>query len=235
MVSVYGAHLQVQAAEDTYDRSARAAPPVTPSGARPLFRPEIVTLLDAKRQFRDQATARRAAAHRTGADAGRRLCDKFVEAFAAELERTPAPPISGYWPMGDELDILPLLTRLSEDGRVCALPVVVARGEPLIFRRWRPGETLVAAGFGTHEPEPEAPEIAPDIVLTPLLAFDDAGRRLGYGGGYYDRTLRSLRRTRRIVAVGIGFDAQRVARVPAGGGDETLDWIVTEERAIRVE
>jgi 5-formyltetrahydrofolate cyclo-ligase len=137
--------------------------------------------------------------------------------------------------MGDELDIRPLLTRLSDDGRVCALPVVVARGEPLVFRRWRPGETLVAAGFGTHEPEPEAPEIAPGIVITPLLAYDDSGRRLGYGGGYYDRTLRSLRRTRRIVAVGVGFDAQRVARVPAGDGDETLDWIVTEERAIRVK
>ncbi len=136
-------------------------------------------------------------------------------------------------PMGDEFDVRPLLTRLSERGHVCALPVVTARGEALVFRRWHKGDRLAQAGFGTHEPGAHAAEIVPDIVLAPLLAFDDEGRRLGYGGGYYDRTLRALRAAGRVLAVGVCYQAQRVDEVPSGDGDENLDWIVTEERAIR--
>ena len=192
-----------------------------------------MSLIDAKRKLRDQAKARRGAAHRDGVAAARRHSALFVETFAAELARTPVPAISGYWPMGDELDVRPLLIRLSERGHVCALPVVVGRGRALVFRRWRPGDRLVEGGFGTREPEGGAAETVPDIVLAPLLAFDDAGRRLGYGGGYYDRTLRALRAAGRVLAVGVGYQAQRVDEVPSGDGDETLDWIVTEERAIR--
>lgn len=135
--------------------------------------------------------------------------------------------------MNDEFDIRPLLTRLSERGHVCALPVVVARGAALSFRRWQPGDCLVEARLGTHEPGTQAAETVPDIVLAPLLAFDDTGRRLGYGGGFYDRTLRELRAAHRVIAVGVGYQAQRVDQVPSGDNDEKLDWIVTEERAIR--
>ena len=91
---------------------------------------------------------------------------------------------------------------------------------------------MIEAGFGTHEPGTEAAKAVPDIVLAPLLAFDDAGRRLGYGGGFYDRTLRALRATRQVIAVGVGYQAQRVDEVPSVDGDEKLDWIVTEEQAI---
>ena len=135
--------------------------------------------------------------------------------------------------MGDEFDIRPLMTRLSEGGHLCALPAVVAPGAALIFRRWQPGDRLAEAGFGTREPGAHAIEVVPDMVLAPLLAFDDAGRRLGYGGGYYDRTLGALRAAGRVIAVGVGYQAQRIEEVPSGDGDETLDWIVTEERAIR--
>ena len=176
--------------------------------------------------------ARRTAARRDAA-APRRQCTLFVETFEAELARMPAPAVSGYWPMRDEFDVRPLMTRLAERGHVCALPVVVARGEALAFRRWRPGDALVAAGFGTREPGAEAAATVPDIVLAPLLAFDEAGRRLGYGGGYYDRTLAALRAAGRVLAVGVGYQAQRVDEVPFGDGDERLDWIVTEEQAIR--
>jgi 5-formyltetrahydrofolate cyclo-ligase len=92
---------------------------------------------------------------------------------------------------------------------------------------------LVEAGFGTREPSTEADDVVPDLVLAPLLAFDDTGGRLGYGGGFYDRTLRELRSAGEVIAVGVGYQAQRVAEVPSGDDDETLDWIVTEERAIR--
>ncbi len=206
------------------------------AGHRPSVRPQTVSLIEDKRRLRDQARVLRAAWARDVVDAAaaaRRQCTLFVETLAAELARSPAPTISGYWPMADEFDVRPLMTRLFERGHVLALPVVVARGEALVFRRWQPGDRLVEAGFGTREPGEKAAEAVPDLVLAPLLAFDDAGRRLGYGGGYYDRTLRALRSAGRVVAVGVGYQAQRVDEVPSGDGDEKLDWIVTEERAIR--
>ncbi len=204
-----------------------------PGDIGPSVRLEIVSLIEAKRLLRHQAMARRAAAGTDAAAAARRQCTLFAQTFEAELARMPAPAVSGYWPMRDEFDVRPLMTRLAERGHVCALPVVVARGEALVFRRWRPGDALVEAGFGTREPGAEAAATVPDIVLAPLLAFDEAGRRLGYGGGYYDRTLRALRVAGRVLAVGVGYQAQRVDEVPSGDGDETLDWIVTEEQAIR--
>ncbi len=94
---------------------------------------------------------------------------------------------------------------------------------------------MAEAGFGCREPGANAALVAPDIVIAPLLAFDGTGARLGYGGGYYDRTLRALRAAGRIIAVGVGYQAQCVDRVPSGDGDEKLDWIVTEERAIKCE
>ncbi len=191
-----------------------------------------MSFIEAKQKLRDQARARRAALDQDASAAARRQCALFVETFEAELGRSPAPAVSGFWPMGDEFDVRPLMIRLSERGHVCALPVVVERGGALVFRRWRPGDRLIEAGFGTHEPGTEAAKAVPDIVLAPLLAFDDAGRRLGYGGGFYDRTLRALRATRQVIAVGVGYQAQRVDEVPSVDGDEKLDWFVTEEQAI---
>jgi len=177
--------------------------------------------------------ARRAALHIDAGAAAQQQRALFVETFETELARSPAPAVSGYWPMGDEFDVRPLMTRLCERGHVSALPVVVARGEALKFRRWQPGDRLTQAGFGTHEPGADAAVVVPDIVLAPLLAFDTAGGRLGYGGGFYDRTLEALRAAGRIIAVGVGYQAQWVAEIPSGDNDQKLDWIVTEERAIR--
>ena len=198
-----------------------------------MARPDTVSLAEAKRLLRDQAKARRAALRVDAETAAQRQGALFFRAFADILERSPAPRISGYWPMGDEFDARPLLTRLCERGHVCALPVVLNRGEALVFRHWQPGNQLIEAGFGTQEPGAEADEVVPDLVLAPLLAFDDTGGRLGYGGGFYDRTLRTLRSAGQVIAVGVAYHAQGVAQVPTGDGDETLDWIVTEERAIR--
>jgi 5-formyltetrahydrofolate cyclo-ligase len=102
-----------------------------------------------------------------------------------------------------------------------------------VFRAWRPGDALVAAGFGTQEPAADRPEVRPDIVLAPLLACDERGWRLGYGGGYYDRTLRRLRGDGAVLAVGVGYDEQVVAAVPHEDFDEPLDWIATDARLIR--
>ncbi|MGH6947314.1 MAG: 5-formyltetrahydrofolate cyclo-ligase [Kiloniellales bacterium] len=187
-----------------------------------------MTLIDEKAQARDAAKARRAAAARP--DAGERLAARLLEAVPLEAGAV----VSGFWPMGDELDICPALEQLAAAGHPLALPVVVKRGEPLIFRRWRPGEALVPASFGTSVPAPEAEVLEPSVLLVPLLAFDRDGYRLGYGGGFYDRTLTKLRAARPTTAVGVAYAGQEVPAVPRGPHDARLDWIVTEREAIVV-
>lgn len=178
-----------------------------------------------KTAFRAAAVARRAqAAARAAADAGQRLADRFV----AAIPITVIGVVSGYVAIGDEIDPAPLLRRLAAAGRPLCLPVTPRRGQPLSFRLWRPGDPLVLRPMGLLEPGPEAPAAEPDLLLVPLLAFDAAGRRMGYGGGFYDRTLAGLRAQKPVRAVGIAFEAQMVERVPAGPTDALLDAVVTE-------
>ena len=190
MVSVYGAHLHVQAAENTLGRTTVAAPPTNTGVGTDANDPPVTAaptaILAAKRRLRARALGRRdaAASGAEGADAAAgSVRDRFFDAFAAELGRTPPPAVSGYWPMQGELDVLPLLSGLCGRGIACALPAVIERGAALAFRAWRPGDGLVAGVFGTREPAPEAAPVIPGIVIAPLLAFDEAGNRLGYGGG----------------------------------------------------
>ena len=109
--------------------------------------------------------------------------------------------------------------------------MVVGRGEPLLFRAWRPGDPLEAGVFGTLQPSARREVVEPEALLVPLLACDGEGCRLGYGGGFYDRTLALLRARRSVTAVGVGFDAQLVPEVPHGPGDQRLDWLLTDRRA----
>ena len=183
--------------------------------------------------MRESASAARRAASGDGERAARLLCGRFFSAFEDELDSNPRAVVSGYWPMRDELDDRMLLRQLSERGFRCALPIVVERGQPLVFRHWAPGDALVAAPFGTRAPSDDAEELTPGIVLAPLLAVDARGCRLGYGAGYYDRTLRHLRERGPILAIGIGFDAQLLDAVPCDDGDERLDWVVTDKRTLR--
>ncbi len=188
-----------------------------------------------KGRLRAEARERRRAALRTvGADAAERLRDNFAAVRQGQGFPTAGAVISGYWPMDEEMDVRPLLQDLHAAGFVCALPAVVGRHEPLIFRRWRPGASLEDGTFGTRHPGADAPEVRPDVVLAPLLAYDSRGNRMGWGGGYYDRTLRALRRDGPLLAVGVAFAAQQVDAVPHTEDDQPLDWIVTEEQAMRV-
>lgn len=137
--------------------------------------------------------------------------------------------VGGYWAMGNELDLSPTLTALAARGQRCALPSVVGRDAPLEFREWMPGDRLVRAGFGTSEPEPDRPVLRPAILLVPLLAFDTRGCRLGYGGGFYDRTLAALRDAAgRVFAIGVAFAAQEMEEVPVECFDQPLDAVATE-------
>jgi 5-formyltetrahydrofolate cyclo-ligase len=140
--------------------------------------------------------------------------------------------VSGYWPMGSEMDPRPLMEALRERGHRLCLPAVEARAVPLSFRAWAPGEALDEAVFGTQEPAAGAAVVTPDVLLVPLLAFDATGHRLGYGGGYYDRTLAGLA-DRQPTAIGIAFAFQEMAAVPRDEHDWALDWIATEEKVMR--
>ncbi|MFM2151396.1 MAG: hypothetical protein RLZZ187_3702 [Pseudomonadota bacterium] len=151
------------------------------------------------------------------------------------LDHMPPPPgavVAGFWPIGQEIDIRPLLHALHDRGHPIALPVTPPRGNPLAFRRWRPGEELARGPMGTRQPGEGAEALTPAVLLVPLLAFDRRGHRLGYGGGYYDRTLAALPGA---MAIGVAHAAQELDEVPAGPEDARLDAIATEAGLIRVE
>ena len=140
------------------------------------------------------------------------------------------PPlvVSGFHPFKSEIDVLPLLARLASEGWMTALPIVRAERQPLIFRQWAPGEPTVSGVWGIPMPAEEAPEVEPDVLLVPLLGFDRWGYRLGYGGGFYDRTLAHLRQKKQVTAIGIGYAGQQMNLVPRGGMDQRLDHVLTE-------
>jgi 5-formyltetrahydrofolate cyclo-ligase len=135
--------------------------------------------------------------------------------------------VSAFAPMADELRIWPLLRRLSGDGVRLALPVMQGKGNPLLFRAWTPGDAMDSGVWGIAEPKADKPALDPDILLMPLLAFDRQGWRLGYGGGFYDRTLQGLRARKAVVAVGLGYDEQEIDAVPRLDYDQRLDWVLT--------
>jgi 5-formyltetrahydrofolate cyclo-ligase len=135
-------------------------------------------------------------------------------------------------PLKSEINPLPLMRKLSEAGADLALPVVAGRGKPLIMRSWRWGAPLAAGVWGIREPPPAAPQVEPDVLLVPLLAFDRSGHRIGYGAGYYDLTIAQLRGKKPITAVGLAFAAQEIAHVPRTSFDAPLDLVVTERGTI---
>jgi 5-formyltetrahydrofolate cyclo-ligase len=144
----------------------------------------------------------------------------------------PGAIVSGFMPLKSEINPLPLMQKLVEAGAKLALPAIAGRGKPLIMRLWEFGAPLDRGQWGIREPKPEAPEVAPDIMLVPLLAFDRHGHRIGYGAGYYDMTINRIRALKPVTAIGIAFAAQEVAEVPATPRDERLDLVLTEREAI---
>jgi 5-formyltetrahydrofolate cyclo-ligase len=140
--------------------------------------------------------------------------------------------VSAFHSFGTEISTSELFDRLVAEDWVTALPVVVAKNTPLVFRQWKPGDALVLGRWDIQIPPEAAPEVLPDVLLVPLLAFDREGFRLGYGGGFYDRTLVKLRAFKTVVAIGVGYLAQLVDAVPRADYDQRLDFIMTEEETI---
>ncbi len=155
----------------------------------------------------------------------------LVETWRYEQPVEPPAIVAGFWPMTEELDIRPLMIELINQGCQLALPVVAAKKQPLVFRAWRPGDPLEAGAFGTLQPTARRAVVEPEVLIVPLLAVDEEGWRLGYGGGFYDRTIEVLRARKRVVAVGVGFNEQIVPEVPHDLNDQRLDWLLTDKRA----
>jgi 5-formyltetrahydrofolate cyclo-ligase len=183
---------------------------------------------DLKAELRRDAIARRDAlpAH------VRKAAAEAIAARAFPLAIAPGTIVSGFMPLKSEINPLPLLRKLAEAGAQLALPVVAGRGKPLVMRAWRWGEPLAAGVWGIREPKPDAPEVEPDILLVPLVAFDRAGHRIGYGAGYYDLTITRLRARKPVTAAGIAFAVQEIPAVPATPRDARLDLVLTEREVI---
>ena len=186
---------------------------------------------DLKKALREQALAARATLARASTDAPRRMAENFL----AHVPLGHGAIVSAYAAIGDEANPAPLMDALRRRGHKIALPRVAGKGKPLAFHLCEAGAKLVPGPFGLSQPASDWPRADPDVLAVPLLAFDRDGNRLGYGAGFYDRTLNDLRARHKILAVGYAFSGQEVEHVPHHEGDERLDWIVTERYARQFE
>jgi 5-formyltetrahydrofolate cyclo-ligase len=181
-----------------------------------------------KSELRTAALARRSAL----SEADRAAASDALARLAFPLPIRPDTVVAGYAPIRSEIDPVPLMRALAEQGARQALPAIVARDAPLVFCAWTPEQMLQPGAYGILAPAPGAPHLIPDILLVPLAAFDRAGHRIGYGAGYYDRSLTQLRAVQPVTAIGLAFDTQEIAAIPAGPHDVALDFVLTETRVI---
>ena len=179
-----------------------------------------------KAELRTAALAKRDAL----SDKQRAAAAKAVAKRGLPFEIAAGSIVSGYSPIRSEIDPVPLMRALAEQGVRLALPAVMARGKSLAFRAWSPNDRLMLGPLGILEPSPAAAEVVPDLMLVPLAAFDRLGHRIGYGAGHYDYTLAHLRKAKAIAAIGLAFAAQEIESVPALSHDVALDYVLTEKQ-----
>jgi 5-formyltetrahydrofolate cyclo-ligase len=160
----------------------------------------------------------------------RQYAGKIALHLSRFIEPLSKRTVSFYWPFRGEPDLRPLMQTVVEGGGRCALPVVVEKKAPLVFRLWKPGERL-AAGIWNIPIPADGADVLPDIVVAPVVGFDSAGYRLGYGGGYFDRTLASL--PHHPLAIGVGYNAAAVSTIYPLPHDVPMGAIVTEREILR--
>jgi len=186
------------------------------------------TVSDRKARIRQEALALRDALP----PAVRAAAAESIAARPFPIRIEPGVVASGFSPMKSEINPVPLMRKLADNGARLALPVIAGRGKPLIMRAWNFGDPLASGQWGIREPTREAPEVAPDILLVPLAAFDRTGHRIGYGAGYFDMTINALRSKKPVTAVGIAFAVQEIPSVPITERDARLDLVLTEREII---
>ena len=186
------------------------------------------TLTQDKADVRKASFAQRKSAHSDAVGAAEALRDHVL----ASRMLTGALVVSAYRPIRTEIDPTPLMQALHLAGHRLTVPVILGEGQPLEFREWWPDVAMADGSFGAAVPV-DTHTLIPDLLLVPLLAFDRQGWRLGYGGGFYDRTLEGLRANRKIKAVGLAYAAQRISTVPIEPTDQRLDAIATEQGILK--
>jgi 5-formyltetrahydrofolate cyclo-ligase len=186
---------------------------------------DVHSLRNAKRNLRMAMRARRREIPGDTRDAALKLRDNFLE----KISLPPNSIVAAYKAHDGEIDPAPLAAALREQGHRIVLPVIVGRALGLIFRSYDEGDAFITGPMGIAEPSADKQQLDPDVVLVPLLAFDRRGYRLGYGGGYFDRTLAALRQTKTVLAIGIAYSCQEAAEVPIGPHDARLDHIITDK------
>jgi 5-formyltetrahydrofolate cyclo-ligase len=188
-----------------------------------------MSIAEIKKSARGAAAKRRAEAHAALKDeAGLALAARGLPDGLADRRGI----VSGFIPYKSEITTLPLMAALLRRGWRTALPVVIAPATPLIFRAWSPGDRLEPGVWDIPVPLAAAPEVLPDLLLVPGLSFDRKGFRLGYGGGFYDRTLAKLRAVKPVTAIGVAYHAQIVDEVVRDAFDAPLDYVMTEQETI---
>jgi 5-formyltetrahydrofolate cyclo-ligase len=202
------------------------------AGTRPGMTELVVSASDTKSADKSQLRAE-AFARRDSLSADERA------AAAEVIAARPFPVVvaaglivSGFSPMKTEINPLPLMRKAVQLGAGLALPAIVGRGKPLAMRTYAFGDELARGQWGIREPKHDATEVAPDILIVPIAAFDRAGHRIGYGAGYYDMTINALRAKKKVVAMGIAFAVQETASIPATERDARLDFVLTEREII---
>jgi 5-formyltetrahydrofolate cyclo-ligase len=181
-----------------------------------------------KAELRAAALARREAL----SDKQRAKSAQALAKRGLPLEITRNLVISGYSPIRNEIDPMPLMLKLAAQGARLALPVINARGKSLTFRAWSPTDRLMMGPLGIPEPSPAAAELVPDVMLVPLAAFDRAGHRIGYGAGHYDYTFAHLRKAKAVIGIGLAFAIQEIETIPALSHDVALDYVLTEHETL---
>ena len=174
-----------------------------------------------KSQARSRAFARRQAVHSD--EKGRKGCEKLIEFLSDHKGQI----LSGYMSIRTEIDPLPAMIDYARDGRV-GVPIVLGKDMALEFHEWHPQMEMKPGAYGAQVPV-QVNIIVPSVVIVPLAAFDSRGHRLGYGGGYYDRTLAKLRQTGDVLAVGFAYAEQQTDALPTDTTDQPLDAIVTDK------
>ena len=188
-----------------------------------------ISLDQIKKDCRAQATVIRKAAHEEWS--GRAPLALASHPFPVQPQ-IGQQIVSGFFPYQSEIDTRSLLGKLAGEGWTTCLPIVIANGQPLQFRRWLSGEPTIKGVWGIPRPPDTAPELEPDVLIIPMLAFDRKGFRLGYGGGFYDRTLEKLRTIKNVIAIGVAYAAQELDEVPHGSHDQSLNYIMTEREVM---
>lgn len=180
-----------------------------------------------KENYREHATT-----HRDRMDVDETDFEAIIDIFMNEFKPSKDQIISAYWPINKEFDVRFLLDELVNQGFTCALPCVQKGSRILTFKKWSHDTKMVQGAFDILEPE-DGEELIPDVIIAPLLAFDQKGYRLGYGGGYYDATIESLRSQKEIIYIGAAFAEQAVLfKLPREEHDIPLDYMLTPKGVI---